>query len=146
MEGALAPWDDSNLAATLSNVKTIAVVGFSANPARPSNRVTRFLLAQGFDVYPVNPALASRELLGLRVYDQLASVPVPIDMVDVFRHPDFLPGVVAEAIDIGAGLVWPQLDVFNAAAERLAAENNMPMVIDRCPAIEVPRLQAAGLL
>ena len=146
MEGSVTALDDTDLAATLSGVKTIAVVGFSANPARPSNRVTRFLLAQGFDVYPVNPALAGRVLLGRRVYDQLASVPVPIDMVDVFRHPDFLPGVVAEAIDIGAGLVWTQLEVVNAAAERLAAENNMPMVVGRCPAIEIPRLQAAGLL
>ncbi len=81
-------------------------MGFSANPARPSNRVTRFLLEHGFDVYPVNPGLADRVMLGRQVYPDLARVPVPIDMVDLFRNPDFLPGVVAEAIDIRAGMVW----------------------------------------
>jgi predicted CoA-binding protein len=146
MAGAVEPPDDIALATIFRAVNSIAVVGFSASPARPSNRVTRFLLRHGFDVYLVNPGLAGRVLLGRRVYPDLASLPVPIDMVDVFRHPDFLPGVVAEAIGIGAGLVWTQLDVVNASAEALAAEHNMPMVVDRCPAIEIPRLQAAGLL
>ncbi len=146
MAGAVKPLDDSALAALFKKVTRIAVVGFSANPARPSHRVTRFLLEHGFDVYPVNPGLAGQVLLGRQVYPDLASLPEPIDMVDVFRHPDFLPGVVTEAIDIRAGLVWTQLGVVNASAERLAAEHDMPMVVDRCPAIEIPRLQAAGLL
>lgn len=138
--------DDRALATIFRRVKTIAVLGFSARPERPSHRVTQFLLERGFDVYPVNPGLAGQNLLGRQVYPDLASVPVPIDMVDVFRHPDFLPGIVAEAIGVGAGMVWTQLEVVNEAAERLAAHNDMPMVVDRCPAIEIPRLQAAGSL
>lgn len=146
MAGSVTGPDDGALAAIFSDVKTIAVVGFSARRERPSNRVTRFLLEQGFDVYPVNPGLAGKALLGRQVYADLASIPVPIDMVDVFRHPDFLPAVVADAIDVGAGMVWTQLGVINPSAGQLAAENDMPMVVDRCPAIDIPRLQAAGLL
>ena len=138
--------DDKSLAEFIRGVATIAVVGFSAKPERPSNRVTRFLLEQGFDVYPVNPALAGRVMLGRQVCSDLSEVPVAIDMVDVFRHPDHLPAVVSAAIAAGAARVWTQLGVVNSSAERLAAEHNLPMVVDRCPAIEIPRLRAAGLL
>ena len=137
---------DGQLAEVLNGIKTIAVVGYSANPQRPSHRVARYLLDRGYDVYPVNPRLLGQEHLGRPVHADLASIPVAIDMVDVFRRPEHLVGVVAEALAVNAGLVWTQLDVVNEEAQELAVDNGLPMIVDRCPAIEIPRLVASGLM
>jgi len=138
--------DDRAIASVLESAKTIALLGASHNPARPSHRVMQFLLSHGYTVFPVNPGLADSELLGRRVYASLANVPGPIDMVDVFRNASFLPHIVEETIDNGVPMLWTQLGVIDEAAALHAEKNGIRVVMDRCPAIEWPRLRQAGLL
>ncbi len=137
---------DQEIAGLLKRTKTIALVGASPKTKRASHGVMRFLLDQGYDVYPVNPNAIVDEIHGRNVYPDLASIPVAIDMVDVFRQSQFLPGVTQDAIVIGAKAVWSQLDVMSEEAEEIATQANLPLVMDRCPAIEIPRLQKLGLM
>ena len=137
---------DADIARILTETRTVALLGASHNSARPSHEVMRFLLACGYEVHPVNPGLVGQQLLGRRVYPDLESIPVAIDMVDVFRQSRYLPEIVAAAIAIGAKTLRTQLDVVDATAAATAARAGLAVVMDRCPAIELPRLQAAGLL
>ena len=132
--------NDDEIRDILTSVKTIAVVGFSANPARPSNGVAHFLKRKGFRVIPVNPGLAGRTFLGETVYASLGDIPDPIDMVDVFRASDHVAAVMEEAIAIKAKVVWTQLDVVDEAAAAKGRTAGLKVVMDRCPAIEMPRL------
>lgn len=138
--------DDEDIARVLAQTRSIALVGASPRPERASHRVMRFLLACGYRVYPVNPGLAGGELLGCPVYRDLASVPCAIDMVDVFRRPQFLRQLIEESIAVGARVVWTQLGVVDEAAAAAAERAGIEVVMDRCPAIELPRLRDAGLL
>jgi len=122
----------------LTTSKTWAVVGCSTDPRRASHGVAAFLLAQGFTVVPVHPAYD--EVLGLQCYPDLRSVPVPIDVVDIFRRADEAGVHVDEAIEVGAGAVWMQLGVVDVAAARRASEAGLAVVMDRCPRIDYPRL------
>ncbi len=133
-------YSDAYLADILGAVKRIAVVGASPNPDRPSHHVTEVLIAEGYEVFPVNPGLGGKEICGRRVYAHLADVPGPIDMVDVFRNSEAAAGVVDEAIAIGAKVVWMQLGVRNDAAAAKAEAAGLKVVMNRCPAIEIPRL------
>jgi len=137
---------DRDIARVLAATRSIALLGASHKPSRPSHEVMHFLLAQGYDVYPVNPGLAGQQLLGRRVYPDLASVPVAIDMVDVFRQSQYLPEIVEQAIGVGAKALWTQLGVVDQAAADVAENAGLDVVMDRCPAIELPRLRRAGLL
>jgi len=137
---------DQAIADVLRTVKTIALLGASNKPQRPSYRVMQFLLAHDFKVVPVNPVLGGTELLGQRVYGSLAEVPCPIDMVDVFRNASHLPAIVDEAIGLGIDTLWTQLDVIDEKAAGHAERHGIRVVMDRCPAIEWPRLKRAGLL
>jgi predicted CoA-binding protein len=132
--------NDDDLREILTSVKTIALVGFSANPARPSNSVAQFLKRKGFRVIPVNPGLAGQTFLGEMVYASLKDIPDPIDMVDVFRASEFVAEVMEEAIAIKAKVVWTQLDVVDEAAAAKGRAAGLKVVMDRCPAIEMPRL------
>lgn len=123
----------------LRSYKTFAVVGCSADPRRPSHGVARFLRAQGYDVVCVNPN-ETMCIEGLPCYPDLASVPGPVDVVDIFRRADQAGVHVDEAIDIGAKAVWMQLRVIDEAAARRAADAGLDVVMDRCPAIDYPRL------
>ncbi|TPD57964.1 CoA-binding protein [Emcibacter nanhaiensis] len=131
---------DQDLAALLTDVKTIALVGASDKPARASNSVLKFLLDKGYDVYPVNPGLAGQQLYGRKVYASLSDIPASIDMVDIFRNSKDAAGAVDQAIEAGAGAVWMQLGVINREAADKAVKHGLKVVMDRCPKIEIPRL------
>jgi len=130
---------DSDITAILQGTRRIALVGASAKPDRPSYGVMRFLLAQGYDVTPVNPGLAGQEILGRRVVASLAEA-APLDMVDLFRNSADVEAPVQEAIRLGAKTIWMQLGVVNETAAAAARAAGVNVVMDRCPAIEIPRL------
>ncbi|TCM57580.1 hypothetical protein C8J36_102382 [Rhizobium sp. PP-F2F-G48] len=135
-------YPDIYLADILRSTRTIALVGASANPERPSHRVMGFLLRKGFTVHPVNPGLAGTQLQGRTVYARLADIPEPIDMIDVFRAADALPALVDEALALDPlpKVIWGQLSVRNDTAAAKAEARGIKVVMDRCPAIEYPRL------
>jgi predicted CoA-binding protein len=114
--------------------RTVAVVGLSGRSERPSFGIARYLVRAGLTVYPVNPALSTWE--GLTAYKSLADIPGPVDIVDVFRRPEHVPGVAQEAVAIGAGALWLQLGVISPEAASLAAEAGLDVVMDRCLAVE----------
>ncbi len=134
---------DSEIKRILSNPTTVAVVGCSDNPARDSLRIAILLKNKGFKVIPVNPTLrpdALMKALGERCYPDLQSIPEPVEIVDVFRRPEFLPDVVSQAIAKGAKVLWCQLGVVDLAQAERATRAGMTVVMDRCPAIEYGRL------
>jgi predicted CoA-binding protein len=121
----------------LREARSIALVGVSANPLRPSNFVATYLVRTPYRVYPVNPAY--EEVLGLRCYPSLRELPEPPDIVDCFRRPEDLPQVVEEAIQVGAKVVWFQLGLRNDEAARRALDAGLQVVQDRCLKIEHAR-------
>jgi uncharacterized protein len=123
-------------------MRTWAVVGASPQPFRDSHRIASMLKARGYRVIPVNPNCD--ELIGERAYPSLAEIPEPVDVVDVFRRSDAAGEHVDEAIAIGARAVWLQLGVIDEAAADRARAAGLEVVMDRCPAIEMPRLGIAG--
>ena len=137
---------DDGLACVFQRVKRIALVGASAKPERPSHKVMQCLLDEGFEVVPVNPGLAGQTLLGCEVVGSLEAISERVDMVDVFRQPSLLPEIVQSTISIAAPLLWTQLDIRHQAAEERALQHGIDLVVDRCPAIEIPRLKRLGLL
>ena len=134
---------DSKIRAILSHPTTVAVVGCSDNPARDSLRIAKLLKSRGCKVIPVNSQLdrgALRGALGEKCYPDLASIPEPVEIVDVFRRSEFVPEIVEDAIAKGARVLWCQLGVVNLEAARRAQQAGMTVVVDRCPAIEYARL------
>jgi predicted CoA-binding protein len=136
------PYPDDYLRGLLRKVKTIAVVGVSANPARPSYEVFAFLLSRGYRLTGVNPALAGQTLLGAPCVGALKDLAGPVDMIDVFRNSEAAGDVVKEvlALDWRPLVIWMQLGVRNEAAAVLAAAQGIEVVVDRCPKIEYGRL------
>jgi predicted CoA-binding protein len=134
--------DDDLIREVLGGARTIAVVGASPKPVRPSHGVLRFLLAAGYRAIPVNPGHAGKEIAGQLVYARVADIPEPVDMVDVFRRSEALPGLVDEILALSPRpkYLWTQLDIVNPAATDRAAAAGLKIVIDRCPSIEYPRL------
>ncbi|MDF2366451.1 CoA-binding protein [Sneathiella sp.] len=131
---------DEYIAGILNDVKTIAVVGASSNPARPSYYVMKYLKRKGYRCIPVNPGIAGQELLGEMAYASLSDIPVPIDMVDCFRASEAIPPIVDEAIKIGAKVIWMQLGVRHDDAAKVAEAAGLKVVMNRCPKIEFGRL------
>jgi predicted CoA-binding protein len=123
----------------LSDVKTIAMVGASPDPTKFSYGVLRVLSEQGYNMKPVNPLEAGGEIRGLKVYESLASIDVPVDMVQVFRVSAALPAIAKEAIEIGAKVLWAQIGVYDEEAAKLAEDAGLRVVMNRCPKIELFR-------
>ena len=123
----------------LADTTTIALVGASPNPARPSHGVMRYLLEQGFRVIPVRPAV--REVLGVPCVPSLADVEVPIDLVDVFRRAEACPSVAREAVEAGATALWLQLGLVSPEARRIAEQGGLEYVEDECTAIVHRRMR-----
>ncbi len=135
-------YDTAYIADILKTVKSIALVGASSNPARPSFIVTKYLLERGYDVIPVNPGLAGQELLGKRVYGSLAEVPLPLDMVEIFRNSEAAGPLTDEALALNPQpkVIWMQLSVRNDGAAARAEAAGIKVVMNRCPKIEFGRL------
>ncbi|HKT16036.1 MAG TPA: CoA-binding protein [Allosphingosinicella sp.] len=131
---------DSDIAALLSSTRTIALVGASDRPDRPSYRVMKFLQDHGYRVLPVNPQITGEHIHGEYVWRELAQIGEPIDLVDIFRRPQAAGEAVDQAIAAGAKAVWMQLEVINEEAAARAEAAGLKVVMDRCPAIEIPRL------
>lgn len=125
----------------LTTTRTIALVGWSPKPDRPSNGVARYLAARGYRVIPVNPGFVGQEVLGEIVQARLSDIEGPVDMVDIFRRSEEVGPVVDEALTLaGVKTIWMQLGVVNAAAAETARAKGLNVVMNRCPAIEIPRL------
>ena len=135
-------YDNAYIAGILNSVKTVAIVGASANDVRPSFFVTKYLLDKGFDVYPINPGQAGNEILGRMTYARLADVPVAIDMVDIFRASAMVPPIVDEALALDPlpKVIWMQLTVRHDEASAKAEAAGIKVVMNRCPKIEYGRL------
>ncbi len=130
--------------AILKDARTVAVVGLSPDPSRPSHVVASYLKRQGYRIIPVNPTVS--EVLGERSYPDLRSVPEPVDVVDVFRRPEHVPAIVEEAIAIGAKAVWLQEGVVHEEAAQRARQAGLRVVMDRCMLKEHQRYRMAGRL
>ncbi len=120
--------DDAKVEMQLLESKVIAVVGLSPDPERPSHYVSKYLQEVGYRIIPVNPNLTS--VLGETCYPDLKSIPIKVDMVDVFRRPEYTPDIVNDAVEIGVKFVWLQDKVINNEAESIAESNGIPIVMD----------------
>ena len=135
-------YSDSHIRNVLDSVKTVAVVGASPKDVRPSYFVVRYLISKGYEVYPVNPGHAGREILGRPVFASLSDIPVPIDMVDIFRSSEAAAGIVDEALALDPlpKVIWMQLGVCNEEAAAKAEAAGLTVIMNRCPKIEYGRL------
>jgi uncharacterized protein len=137
-------YDDGYIRGILNTVKTIAMVGASAKDNRPSYFAFKYLGERGYNMIPINPGLAGKELLGRKIYAKLSDVPVPIDMVDVFRAANYALPIVQEALTLNPRprVIWMQLGIRNDEAAALAEANGLKVVMNRCPKIEYGRLSS----
>ncbi len=132
-------YDEAYLADILKSVKTIAMVGASADRTKFSYGVLRVLHETGYDMIPVNPGLEGQEIRGLPVYPSLAAIDRPVDMVQVFRQSSELAGIAKEAVAMGAKVLWGQIGVFDKEAAHIAENAGLKVVMNRCPKIELFR-------
>jgi predicted CoA-binding protein len=129
--------DTSAIQRVLNTAKTIAIVGLSNNPLRASYFVGYYMKRHGYRVIPVNPR--ETEILGEKSYPSLLDVPVPVDIVDVFRAPNAVPGIARDAVAIKAGTLWCQFGVINEEGSRIAEEGGLTVIVDRCLKVEHAR-------
>lgn len=136
---------NEDIKALLEGARTIAMIGASDRPDRPSYGVMRFLQDHGYRVIPVNPQITGEHVHGEYVFRELAQIGEPIDIVDIFRRPQAAGEAVDEAIRAGAKAVWMQIGVINHEAAARAEAAGLKVVMDRCPAIDIPRLGVARI-
>ena len=134
---------DAKIKSLLESAKLIAMVGASDRPERASNGVMKFLQDRGYRVIPVNPQITGEHIHGEFVFRELSQIGEPIDIVDIFRNSEAAADAVDQAIDVGAKAVWMQLGVINEAAAERAEAAGLEVVMDRCPKIEISRLEVA---
>ncbi|WP_274424725.1 CoA-binding protein [Chelativorans sp. YIM 93263] len=135
-------YEESYISDILNGVKSVAIVGASANEVRPSFFVTKYLIDKGYRVFPINPGQAGKEIAGAKAYASLADLPEPVDMVDIFRASSAVPGITDEilAMDPLPKVVWMQLAIRDDASAARLEEKGIKVVMDRCPKIEYGRL------
>ncbi|OUR80390.1 CoA-binding protein [Alphaproteobacteria bacterium 46_93_T64] len=133
-------YSDDYINEILQDVKTVALVGASDNPVRPSYFVMRYMQRKGYRIIPVNPGKAGAELLGEKIYASLDDIDVPVDMVDCFRNSEAIPAIAEQAIAINAKVLWTQLGVISPEAAKVAEGAGLRVVMNRCPKIEFGRL------
>ncbi len=131
---------DAELTKILTNSKTIALIGASPKENRPSYKVMAYLQQAGYRVLPVNPGQEGKQILGEKVYANLAQIEQPVELVDIFRRAEFVPEIVEQAIAIKAKTIWMQLAIRNEEAALVAKEAGLNVVMDRCTKIEHARL------
>jgi predicted CoA-binding protein len=131
-------YNNSKIFEILNKYNSIAVVGMSDNPMRPSHQVATYLIDAGYKVFPVNPNC--KEILGLECYPDLKSIPGKVDIVDVFRRPEYVLSLVEETVEIGAKVIWLQLGVINHEAVLKAQSVGLIVIMDRCIKIEHRRM------
>ena len=131
-------YNNSEIFEILNKYNSIAVVGMSDNPMRPSHQVATYLIDAGYKVFPVNPNC--KEILGLECYPDLKSIPGKVDIVDVFRRPEYVLSLVEETVEIGAKVIWLQLGVINHEAVLKAQSVGLIVIMDRCIKIEHRRM------
>jgi uncharacterized protein len=131
---------DEDIADLLAGIRTIALIGASDRPDRPSYGVMKFLQDQGYRVFPVNPQITGEHVHGEYIWREISQIGEPIDLVDIFRRPQAAGEAVDEAIAAGAKAVWLQIGVINEEAAARAEAAGLKVVMDRCPKIEIPRL------
>ena len=140
MAGMILSYDDEHIKSILRSTKAIAMVGASGNDMRPSYFAMMYLLAKGYTIHPINPALVGKKVLGQTVYASLKDVPAPVDMVEIFRASDAAPDIVREALAererLGIKVIWMQLGVISEEAAALAEAAGLTVIMDRCPKIE----------
>jgi predicted CoA-binding protein len=133
-------YPDALIKAILRSVKTIAMVGASANEIRPSHFAMMYLLNKGYKIIPVNPGMAGQKILGQTVYGSLRDIPDPVDMVDIFREAKYAPDIARETVAqkdrLGVKFLWMQLGVISEEAAQIAKEAGLTVIMDRCPKIE----------
>lgn len=124
----------SEITAILQNYRVVAVVGLSADPSRPSYQVAQYLKEHGYRIIPVNPA--SAEILGEKCYPSLKDIPFPVEVVDIFRKVEAIPAIAAEAIEVGARVIWMQLGLEDPESAEKARQAGLQVVMDRCMKVE----------
>lgn len=136
---------DEDIADLLANARTIAMIGASDRPDRPSYRVMKFLQDHGYRVFPVNPQITGEHVHGEFVWRELAQIGEPIDIVDIFRRSEMAGDAVEQAIFAGAKAVWMQIGVIDEDAAAKAESAGLKVVMDRCPKIDIKRLGIAPI-
>ena len=129
--------DERKIEATLLAARTVAIVGLSPDPLRASYFIGYYLKRHGYKIVPVNPK--EKEILGEKSYPSLKDIPFPVDVVDVFRRPDAVPGIAREAVAIGAKALWLQFNVISPEAAKIAEDGGLTVVMDRCMKVEHAR-------
>ncbi len=137
-------YDDAYILDILKSIKTIAVIGASPKDHRPSFRVLQYLLANGYDAFPINPGHAGREIAGAMTYGSLEQIDRPVDMVDIFKNSEAAYSVVEQSLSLSPlpKVIWMQLEIINNKAAKLAEDHGVKVIMNRCPKIEHARLFA----